>query len=825
MRLRLLHGIIPLVVAACAAAGGQEARTAPSPARADSTSSITAHTRGFEKRDGFIPVYLDAAHGKIYLEIPRDSMRVLYFVSQATGLGSNPIGIDRGANAQQSVARFGRSGDHVLLVLENWNYRSSAAAENPDHARTVAEAFPSSTIAALPLIATEKGRMLVDATDYLIRDWTSVASTIARAGQGTYSVARDRSGIYRPYTRAFPLNTELDVSLTYTTSGTPGPIMRGLLPDAHSFTLRQHITLLQLPDDSYRPRVMDPRVGYFGITFNDYAQPIQDALEQHWIERHRLERVNPADPNSPIKNPIVYYVDRGIPEPIRTAVKQGVSWWAQAFDEAGLKGAFRVEDLPEGADPMDARYNVVQWENRNERGWSVGGALADPRTGEMIKGMARLDSHRARTDYNLYAGLFGADSSAADTAFVLARVRQVAVHEVGHTLGLSHNYIASTYGRGSVMDYPPPRVMLDAKGNIDVSHAYAVGPGAYDVWAIHWGYGIFPPGTEKDSLRAIMKDGLNKGFLYLSDADARPDYASDPRVNLWDDAATPSIFLDREMSVRRVAMSRFGERNIRPGEPVALLQERFVPVYFMHRFALNSLSKTIGGMEYSNATRGDGLQATRPISGVQQRAALHQLLGALQPAELAIPDTVITLMAPRPSGYRESIELFKSRTEPAFDDLGAARTLAQMIVDGILQTQRANRLVAFAARERNTLTLGETIDSLIAATWSAHPGESAKLAALRLVSRRAVTDRILALAADTDAAPEARAIAELKLTRLRAVASRRATEAGATAANEAERAEWLAMSGDIGRWLDRRELPTPTRALVAPPGDPFGVDP
>jgi hypothetical protein len=827
MRLRSIHAVLPVIVASCATAQTPGARAAAAPARSDSVVTIAAHTRGFEKRDGFIPVYLDASHGKVYLEIPRDSMRVLYFVSQATGLGSNPIGIDRGSNEQQSIARFDRNGDHVLLVLENWSYRSSAATENPDHARSVVEAFPSSTIAALPLVASENGRMLVDATDYLMKDWTNVSGAIARAGQGSYSVARDRSSIYRRYTRAFPTNTELDVALTYATTGSPGSIMRNILPDAQAFTLRQHITLLQLPDNNYRPREMDPRVGYFGITFKDYAQPIQGALEQRWIERHRLERTNPGDPNSPIKDPIVYYVDRGIPEPIRTAVKEGVSWWGQAFDRAGLKGAFRVEDLPEGVDPMDARYNVVQWENRNERGWSVGGALADPRTGEMIKGMARLDSHRARTDYNLYAGLFGADASSADTAFVLARVRQVSVHEVGHTLGLSHNYIASTYERGSVMDYPPPRVTLDPKGNIDVSEAYAVGPGAYDVWAIHWGYGIFPPATEQDSLKAIVADGLSKGYLYLSDADARPEYASDPRVNLWDDAATPSVFLDREMRVRQVAMSRFGERNIRPGEPVALLQERFAPVYFMHRFAISSLARTIGGMEYSNATRGDGLQATRPITGARQRAALHQLLGALQPAELAIPDTIITLMAPRPSGYRGSIELFKSRSEPAFDDLGAARSLAQMVVDAVLQTQRAGRLVQFATRERNALTLGEVIDSLVASTWTTPAGESGKLAALRRVTRRAVTDRILALAADTDAAPEARAIAELKLSRLRPIAVRRVTAAGTgtVTADDGERAEWLAISGDIGRWLDRRELPTPTKALIPPPGDPFGMDP
>ena len=266
------------------------------------------------------------------------------------------------------------------------------------------------------------------------------------------------------------------------------------MPDGRAFTLRQHMSFLRLPDAGFHPRALDPRVGFFGISFKDYSRPIQEPLQVRWASRHRLERVNPNDPNSPIKEPIRYYVDRGIPEPIRTATLQGVKWWEQAFDRAGLKGGFVVDLLPEGVDPMDARYNVVQWENRNERGWSVGGALTDPRTGEMIKGMARLDSHRARTDYNLYAGLMGANASPADTAFVLARVRQVSAHETGHTLGLAHNYIASTYERGSVMDYPPPRVRLDANGRIDISQAYAVGPGAYDVWAIHWGYGIFPAG-------------------------------------------------------------------------------------------------------------------------------------------------------------------------------------------------------------------------------------------------------------------------------------------------------------------------------------------
>lgn len=784
------------------------------PQRPTLGTDIAAATARMERRDGFLPLYLDADQGRIFLELPGDSTRALVLFSLATGLGSNPVGLDRGANGADQVARFERAGPRVLVIFENWSYRSSLGG---DHGRTVAESFPASSVAALPLIAAEGGRLLVDATDFFVRDWMGVTETLQQTQQGNYSVARDRSAVYRPNTRGFPGNTEVDVTLTFVTAGRPGPIVNTITPDGSAFTLREHVSLLPLPDDGYRPRIADPRVGFFGPQFRDYGRPIQSSLEVRWIARHRLERTDPRDPRSPIRNPIVYYVDRGIPEPLRTATLEGARFWEQAFAQAGLPGGFRVELLPEGADPMDARYNMVQWENRHERGWSIGGSLGDPRTGQIIKAMARMDSHRARTDYNIYAALMGAEPAAADTAFVLARVRHVTAHEIGHTLGMAHNYIASTYERGSVMDYPPPRVRLDASGDIDIRSAYTAGPGEFDVWAIRWGYGIFPAATEADSLRAIIDDGLRRGLLFLSDADARPDFGSDPRTSLWDDAATPAEFLRHQMAVRRVAMQRFGLRNIRPGDPVALLQERFAFAYFWHRSALSSLTRAIGGMEYHNAVSGDGQTATRWVPAAQQRAALRQLLDALEPAELAIPDTVLSLLGPRPYGYGGGQDqLFGSRTRPAFDELGAAYTLADLAIGWMLQRDRAGRLVAQSARTRTALSFGEVIDSIAGRLFRAGAAEG-RDAALRRTAARAFADRLIALAADRDAAPEVRAMAEFKMGQLRG----RARTMGATG-SDASRALWLAVAADLTRWLDRQELPQPSPALRTPQWDPFG---
>lgn len=779
----------------------------PLAAQRDSTSRADP-----VRHDGFIPVLHHLDTDRVELVLPDTGLRALFLVTQATGLGSNPIGIDRGANGTTEVVRFERTGNRMRVVFENWRYRTSGDAL---HARTIRESFAESPVLSLPITGERDGHVMVDATDLLYRDWNGVAQTLQRSQEGSWQVARDRSRVYRPHTKAFPDNTELDVELTFTSNG-GGRITGTILPDNGAFLLRQHVTLLRLPDDSYRPRVWDPRTGFFGITFKDYFQPLTGRLDQRWIARHRLQRVNPADPSSPFLEPITFYVDPGIPEPVRTATWEGAKWWEEAFARAGLPGGFRVEWLPAGADPMDIRFNVVQWENRNERGWSIGGALTDPRTGEMLKGMARMDSHRARTDWNIFAALKGVSAAPADTAMILARVRQVTAHEIGHTLGIAHNYIASSRGRASVMDYPTPRARV-VNGEVDLSEAYTNGPGDFDVWAIRWGYGVWPAEHEADSLAAIVADGLARGYAFLSDTDARPASAADPRTNLWDDFATASEFLQHQVAVRRVALSRFGLGNLAAGEPIALLEERLAPLYFWHRFAVQSLAKAIGGLEYHYAVAGDGQVAVRPLDPAAQRAALEELLGTLLPSVLALPDTVLRLLPPKPSGLADPGENFRSRTSPMFDELGAARTLAQHTVDNILQRERLARLVAMHARDRTTLSVDEVITRLVDATWNGLPGESAHHATLRRITARAVTDRLLELAADRQADQQVREMVAWHLEALRDRAAR-----SADAGPREHRAHARAIARDITRWLEGGELPPVSPALPAPPFDPFG---
>ncbi|HZM89101.1 MAG TPA: zinc-dependent metalloprotease, partial [Blastocatellia bacterium] len=707
--------------------------------------TISARVAGLQKLDGYVPLYWDAVNGKMFMEISRFNSEFLYQVSLPTGVGSNPLGLDRGQLGDSHVVRFERIGPKVLLVQSNYRYR--ALSSDPAERRAVEESFAQSVLWGFKVEASEGERVLVDSTAFFLRDAHGVIDRLRQARQGQYRYDESRSAFYLSRTRTFPKNTEVETVLTFTSDADTGPLVRDTVPTPQSLTVREHHSLVELPDNNYKTRKLDPRVGVHGITFHDYASPIIEPIEKRWISRHRLQKKDPtAAVSEPIK-PIIYYVDNGAPEPIRTALVEGASWWDAAFEAAGFKNAFQVRVLPEDADPMDLRYNMINWVHRSTRGWSYGGSVTDPRTGEIIKGNVTLGSLRIRQDYLIGTGLiptfaaggqgegeceFGAaadtdylasfDTTTDAAAMSLARIRQLSAHEVGHTLGLAHNFAASTYGRASVMDYPAPLVEIK-NGKLDLSNAYAVGIGAYDKFAIKYGYS--EPGStanEQAYLERILEEGVAAGMLFISDADARPAGAAHPLANLWDNGGDPIAMLRHEMEVRRIGLSEFGLRNVPTGTPLSLLEAKLLPLYLHHRYQLQAAVKSVGGVNYTYAVKAasgaNPGQVREIVPAARQRDALAAVLETLKLESLAIPPRILALIPPRAFGYEGgAIELFSKRTAPAFDPIAAAAICADFAVSGLLDPNRAARLIEFHSHNSANPDFKEVIDALIAATW------------------------------------------------------------------------------------------------------------
>ncbi len=740
-------------------------------ADADAPTTIAGKTAGAQKLAGYFNLYWDAKQGKLWLEIDKWSTEFLYQSSLPAGIGSNDIGLDRGQLGATRIVRFERSGAKVLLMQSNLDYR--AVSSDADERLAVRDSFAESALWGFTVAAEDDGRVLVDATDFFLRDAHHVPETLRRTKQGSYRLDATRCALYLPRTKNFPLNTEVEATLTFA-GEEPGQWVRQVTPSPESITVREHHSFVQLPAAGYKPRVYDPRASFFGISYMDYATPVSEPIVKRVIARHRLEKKNPAAPVSEAVQPIVYYLDRGAPEPIRSALLEGARWWNQAFEAAGYKNAFRVELMPEGADPMDLRYNVIQWVHRATRGWSYGEGISDPRTGEIIKGQVSLGSLRVRQDFLIAEGLLapyekGKPTSPKMQEMALARLRQLAAHEVGHTLGLQHNYSASTVNRSSVMDYPPPLVTLGADGAPDVSNAYATGIGEWDKVSIAWGYQDFAPGVDEHAaLNKILSDAFGRGLRYLTDQDARPVGSSSSVAHLWDSGANAVDELDRLMKVRAAALRRFGENNIREGAPLAAIEDVLVPIYMLHRYQVEAASKLVGGMDYTFALRGDGETPTQIVAAAEQRRALAAVLATLKPDVLALPEPLLRIIPPRPPDYQRGREDFKIRTSPAFDALAPAESAAQHTLQFLFNPERAARLVEFHARDAANPGLEEVLDAILEATWKSQHGAGSGYPEEvgRVVGNVTLYD-LMVLAANEKAPDQVRAIASLKLEELK----------------------------------------------------------
>jgi hypothetical protein len=762
--------------------------------------TVANKTVSMKAMPGYFPIYWDPAAGKIWLEIDKWNTEFLYVPSLPAGIGSNDIGLDRGQLGEEKILRFERSGNKVLLVQPNYRFR--AITENPDERRSVEEAFAQSVLWGFTVEAEQGGRVLVDATPFYIRDAHDVIGALRTAKQGTFKLDPSRSAVYLPHTKNFPTNTEVEATLTFT-GDEPGKFVREVTPTPDSITVREHQSFVELPGPGYTPRAFDPRAGYYGISFYDFATRLGQPVIKQYIVRHRLT----AD------RPLIYYLDRGAPEPIRSALLDGARWWNQAFEAAGFKDAFRVELMPEDADPMDIRYNVIQWVHRATRGWSYGASVTDPRTGEIIKGHVTLGSLRARQDYLIAEGLLapyedGKPAPPELERLVLARLRQLAAHEVGHTLGLSHNYAASIANRSSVMDYPHPLVELSGSGALDVSKAYAAGIGDWDKVAIRWGYG-------DEAREKILSDASQRGLYYITDADSRPQGSAHPFAHLWDNGVSPVDELNRMMRVRARVLERFGERNIPEGAPMATLEEALVPMYLLHRYQTEAAAKTLGGVNYRYALRGDGQLVTEAITGAEQLRALQALLTTINPTALTLPERILRLLPPRPPGYPRTRESFPVHTGLTFDPMAAAESAANLTVGLILNADRAARLIENHARDESQPDFSQVVNSLIAATWTS-PRRRGLEAETQRVIEDVVVYHLMVLAADDTVAQQVRAVALERLINLRNLL------VPAKDANTAAHFRYLKLQVD--RFEHDPKQVTVPRPVEPPPGQPIGED-
>ncbi len=705
--------------------------------------TIASFTKDMQKQAGFIPVYYSSEDDKVYLQIEALDEPLLFQSSLPHGVGSNDIGLDRGQLGATRLVQFERYGNKLLLKQLNTEYRASA--DNPAERASIDEAFADSVIAGFTIAASDDDSVLIDYTSQLLSDIHGVAERLKGRQQGSFKADPQRSGVYLPRTKAFPLNTELEALVTFGGKGT-GAYLRQVTPDADSVSVHMHHSFIALPDDGYEPREFHPFSGYWKHSWQDYSAPITEPLEQAYIRRHRLAKKDPSAPVSEAVEPIVYYLDPGIPKPVMSALRDGASWWDQAFAAAGYKNAFQVKVLPEGADPMDVRYNVINWVHRATRGWSYGSSVVDPRTGEIIKGHVTLGSLRVRQDYLIALGLtspFTGDSEATEEQkeMAQARIRQLSAHEVGHTLGIAHNFAASENGRESVMDYPHPKIEI--KGSqLSLANAYDSGMGEWDNYVIAYGYQDFAETTDSaEALQAMVVEAREAGLKYKSDADARASRHGSSDGHMWDNGANPLAEYDHLLKVRDIALANMGLNTIASGNSLSSLENALVPVYLLHRYQLEAVAKQVGGVRYFYENKGDldKPMGVKLVPSETQVEAMMRLIDASSVEVLKMPQRLLSLITPPTFAEAETREQFNGRLGRVFDPISAAESAAAFSLELLLHPERLNRLAYQHSRQTSIPGVDDLIRKIFSVHFYRQPEPSDNLVArLQMVALQSV---------------------------------------------------------------------------------------
>jgi predicted Zn-dependent protease len=785
------------------------------------TTSIAEKTKNMTAYNGYKLFYWDESTGKVWLQIDEFDKEFLYQTSLSAGLGSNDIGLDRGKIGSTSIVKFNRVGNKILMIQPNYSYR--AITNDIAEKRAVEQSFAQSTIWGFSIAAETKGSVLIDITSFLMNDALKISNVLQTNNQGTYAIDETRSALYLERTKNFPLNSEFETTLTFVNkSGKSGRYVNDVTPTSEAISLRIHHSFVQLPDDQFETRLYDARSPYITNSYFDYSTPISEPIQKNFIIRHRLAKKEPLAKQSEAVKPITYYLDNGVPEPIRTALLEGASWWNQAFESAGFTNAFQVKILPEGADPMDLRYNMINWVHRSTRGWSYGYSVVDPRTGEILKGNVSLGSLRVRQDYLIAQGLlspFENENLPADNKMqqmALQRLKQLAAHEIGHTLGIMHNYISSTQNRASVMDYPPPLVTINSNDEIDLSNAYTNEIGDWDKVSIQYGYQQFPKGADEAvALDKILTDATNKGLTFISDRDARDPGGLHPSAHLWDTGTDAVSELDRVMKVRAKALSKFGKNSISKGVPMAMLEDVLVPVYLFHRYQVEAATKVIGGQYYSYAIKGDGQMITQSVSKENQLKALYAVVDCMDPKVLALPQSIIDLIPPRPANYDYNSELFNRKTGLAFDPLAAAESATDIPLSFLFNTKRLNRLVEYQA-ENNGLGIDDMIEVLTSKIWNQKKAEGLE-GLIQKQNEQMLLTYLLAVSINDNAS------FATKAALLKAI-----DDIKTKVKSQLKKSKDDTQKGYLLLTLERIKSPEKAKATLheaAPPGAPIGCDP